>query len=39
MEFAITVPAPNIRGLLHQTKKQSCAKKYAKWRQDQNGVE
>src|SRR5262245_39061845 len=39
MEFDKTLPAQNARAPLHQTKKQSCVKKYAKWRQDQNGAE
>src|SRR6516162_4032392 len=38
-EFARTVPAQNPRVPLHQMKKQSCAKKWAKCRQDQKGVE
>src|SRR6516162_4289940 len=37
--FARTVPAQNPRVPLHQMKKQSCAKKWAKCRQDQKGAE
>src|SRR5204862_3450769 len=39
IEFASVVPARKRSGSRHHTKKQSCAKKYAKWRHDQNGVE